>query len=137
MKINSRGIALWAIYGAFAAYAFNAYWHDTIFRFSVPLGGVKALVWVALAGFLVYSLYCTSREDIFRTIGTMSKLHWGRQIGIDLYLGLFIATFIIYLHEGTVAVLTWLVPTILFANLSVLLYIALNFDSLVARFLGS
>lgn len=33
--------------------------------------------------------------------------------------------------------LIWLLPTIAFANLSILLYVALNFDSIAGAFLGS
>ena len=137
MKINNRGLALWGLYAAFAAYAFYSYWHETTFRFNGPLGGIKLLVWLVLAGFLIYSVYCSAREDLFRSIGAISKLHWGRQIGTDLYLGLFIGILIIYLHEGAIAALIWLIPTIAFANLSIFLYVALNFDSIVVRFLGS
>ena len=121
----------------FAVYAVYAYWHETMFRFGGTLGGIKLLVWLALAGFLVYSAYCSSREDLFRSIGAIARLHWGRQIGIDLYLGLSIGILIIYLHEGSIAVLIWLIPILAFANLSMLLYVAVNFDSIVARFAGT
>jgi len=136
MKINNRGLALWGLYGMFAGYAVYAYWHETMFVFSGTLGGAKLLVWLALAGFLIYSVYCSLREDLFRSIGAIAKLHWGRQIGADLYLGLSIAILIVYLHEGPLAAMIWLIPTLAFANLSILLYVALNFDSIVARFLS-
>ena len=136
MAINKRGLALWGIYGAFAVYAIYANWHDTIFQFSGPLGGIKLSVWLALAGFLAYSVYCSSREDLFRSIGSIAKLHWGRQIGIDLYLGLCIGFVIIFLHDGPMVVLIWLIPTLAFANLSMLLYLAVNFDSIVATFMN-
>jgi len=137
MRMDNRSLALWGFYAAFVVWVMYAYWHETIFRFSVPMGGVKLLVWLALAGFLAYSIYCSLRESLFRTISVMAKLYWGRQIGIDLYLGLFIGMLIIYFHEGPVAVLVWLIPTLLFANLSMLLYVAVNFDSLAARLLGA
>ena len=137
MNINRRGLALWGLYALFAVYALYAYWHETIFRFNGPLGGTKLTVWVALGGFLIYSVYCSSREDLFRSVGAIGRLHWGRQIGTDLYLGLLIGILIIYLHEGPTAALIWTVPTLVFANLSMLLYLAVNFDSIVARFLGS
>ncbi len=137
MAASKRGLALWGLYGVFAVYAVYAYWHETMFRFGGTLGGIKLLVWLALAGFLVYSAYCSSREDLFRSIGAIARLHWGRQIGIDLYLGLSIGILIIYLHEGSIAVLIWLIPILAFANLSMLLYVAVNFDSIVARFAGT
>ena len=137
MRMHSKTLALWVFYALFAAYALIAYWHDTMFQLSGPLGCAKLLVWLLLAGFLVYSVHCSMHENLFRTIGVMAKLYWGRQIGIDLYLGLFIATTLVYLHEGPIAVLIWIVPILIFANLITLLYLAINFDSIVARFLGS
>lgn len=137
MKANKRALAPWGLYGAFAAYAIHTYGHDAMFQFSGPLGSTKLLVWLALALFLIYSVYCSVREDLFRSIGAIVKLHWGRQIGADLYLGLFIALIIIYLHEGPAAVLIWIVPTLAFANLSILLYVALNFDSIAMKLMGS
>lgn len=66
----------------------------------------------------------------------MSGLHWGRQIGIDLYIGITIMAFFIYLHSGSVFVLLlWLLPLFAFANLATLLYIAIHYDSIVEKFL--
>lgn len=136
MRINSRALALWGVYLAFTGYAIVAHWQETTLRFDGPLGGAKLLVWLALAAFLVYSVYCSMHEDLFRSIGEILKLHWGRQIGTDLYLGLFVAMILIYLHGGPTTALIWLLPTIAFANLSILLYVALNFDSIAGAFLG-
>ena len=132
--MNKRSLMLWGLYGAFVAWAIYEYWTETTLEFGGPLGGIKAVVWVALVGFLIYSVYCSMNEDLFRSIGAIWKLYWGRQIGTDLYLGLLVGVFVIYLNEGAVAALIWLVPTLAFANLSILLYVALNFDSLVAAF---
>ena len=63
-------------------------------------------------------------------------LHWGRQIGTDLYVGLFISLFIIFLNGGALVTLLWLVPILIYANLVVLLYIAINFESIVTKLLG-
>jgi hypothetical protein len=43
---------------------------------------------------------------------------------------------VVYLHEGPLAALAWLVPVLLFANLATLLYVAIHFEALVARFVG-
>ncbi len=136
MSKSGRGLALWGIYGAFASYAIYANWHQTMFQFGGPLGAVKIALWAALIGFLAYSVYCTSREDLFRSIGVIATLHWGRQIGADLYLGLFVGIFLIYLNEGAVVALIWVLPTLAFANLSILLYMAINFETIVAKFLS-
>ncbi|MEQ1923059.1 MAG: hypothetical protein ABL952_11195 [Pyrinomonadaceae bacterium] len=42
----------------------------------------------------------------------------------------------IYLHTGSAAVaIVWLVPLFLFGNLTTMLYFAINYDSLMAKFL--
>jgi hypothetical protein len=43
---------------------------------------------------------------------------------------------VIWLHEGFIIALIWLVPVLLFANLATLLYVAVHFESLVDRFVG-
>jgi hypothetical protein len=97
------------------------------------MGAAKAVVWLAFLLFTAYSIYCSGRENIFKTIRTMARLHWGRQIGLDLYLGLALSLAVICLHEGPIALALWLVPVLLFANLATLLYLAVHFESLVAR----
>ena len=126
---------MWCIYAIFAACAVYLNWHENLFDFQGRLGAIKPFVWAALVGFLVYSIYCSSREDLFRSIGSILSLNWGRQILTDLYLGLSLGLLIIYLNEGGLAVLLWLIPIVAFANLAVLLYFAIHFDSLVLRFL--
>jgi len=135
LRIIGRSLALWGIYGAFAFYAIYANWHQMMFQFSGPLGALKIIVWAALIGFLAYSVYCTSREDLFRSIVVIAQMYCGRQIGADLYLGLLIGILFIYLNEGAVVALIWVLPTLAFANLSILLYVAINFETIVAKFL--
>ena len=134
--IRKSGLVLWALYGAFAIFAVATNLQETTFRFTGPLGGVKAIVWIALLVFLGYSIYCTYQENFFRSVKSIAALYWGRQIGTDLYLGLFIGLFLIFLNEGLLVALLWLVPTLIYANLVVLLYVAINFDSIVTKLLG-
>jgi len=56
--------------------------------------------------------------------------------GISLHaFGLLLFLAVIYLHQGSVLVLAaWLIPVLLFANLATLLYVAIHFETLVARF---
>ena len=136
MKVGKSGMVLWGLYFAFALYALIANWRETTLQFNDTLGGMKAIVWLALIGFLSYSVYCSFRENFFRSVRSIATLQWGRQIGVDLYLGLFIAIFIIYLNDGMVIALIWLVPILIYANLAVLLYLALNFESIVTKLLG-
>lgn len=134
MPLKRNG--LWIV---FAFFVFGAlYFHNGeplfISEGDYPAG--KPIIWLLFLSFLVYSIYCSSKENIFKTIKTISPFHWARQIGVDLYLGLLISMFIIYLNEGSLWVLSlWLIPIILFANLATLFYIAMNYDSLVSHFL--
>ena len=136
MKLGKSGLALWGLYGAFALFAVLANMQESTFQFSGPLGGLKAIVWLALLAFLGYSVYCSFRENFFRSLRSIATLHWGRQIGADVYLGLFISLIIIFLNEGALVALIWLVPILIYANLVVLLYLAINFDSIVTKLLG-
>lgn len=131
--MSRKGVLLWALYALFAAFALYLNWHERMFDFGGRLGILKVTVWAALLCFLAYSFYCSQREDLFRTIGEIAKFHWGRQIGTDLYLGLFLGLIIIYLHGGVMAVLIWILPMLIFANLATLLYFAIHFDAIVDK----
>jgi hypothetical protein len=134
MKAN---LISWGVFAAFVTCAIGVGWHATLFRFDGPMGAAKLTVWLAFLLFTAYSVYCSSRENIFKTIRTMARLHWGRQIGTDLYLGLLLFLAVIYLHQGSALVLAaWLIPVLLFANLATLLYVAIHFESLMARFVA-
>jgi hypothetical protein len=125
------------VYAVFAGCALSFGWHDELWRFQGAAGVGKAAVWSAYLLFLGYSVYCSTRENIFKSLGEVGRLHWGRQVGIDLYLGLLLVLSVIYLHEGSLLALAlWFVPMVLFANLAALLYVAIHFESLVARFIA-
>lgn len=136
MRIGTSGLTLWGLYIAFAVFAVLANFGETTFQFSGSLGGLKAMVWLAYVVFLAYSVYCSIQENFFRSLKSIASLHWGRQIGADLYLGLCVGLLIIFLNEGLVVALVWLVPTLIYANLAILLYVAINFDSIVTKLLG-
>jgi hypothetical protein len=132
----SSKLLFWGAYVVFAVLALYTNWHGSILALSGPLAAVKLVVWTSFAGFLAYSIHCSVREDLLRSVAKIAELHWGRQIGADLYLGLLLALLVVYLHEGPIAVLFWAVPTLAFANLAILLYFAIHFDSIVSRFLA-
>lgn len=128
--------ASWIIFGLFVAIAVFFHNGEPLFISESPYALGKVIIWILFFGFVAYSYYCSMKENIFRSIKTMWPLHWSRQIGLDLYLGLLIPMSIIYLNEGSFLVLAlWFVPIILFANLATLLYFAMNFDSIVSHFL--
>lgn len=136
MKIGTSGMVLWGLYAAFAVFALSTNTHEATFQFSGPLSGVKAMVWLALFVFLGYSVFCSFQENFFRSVRTISALYWGRQVGADLYLGLFVGLLVIFLNEGLAVALLWLAPTLIYANLVILLYVAIHFDSLVTKLAG-
>lgn len=128
---------LWIAFVAFFLLAVMFHW-ATIFSVSSEHGIIgKSIVWAVFIGFAAYSYYCGTQENFYKSIKTIAALHWGRQVGIDLYLGLGIALGLIYAHEQSVWImLVWALPTVLFGNLATLLYLAIHYDSLVSRFLS-
>lgn len=130
-----KNYALWIFYFAFAAYAILTHNNEPVFSTAGPYGFGKAIVWLILAGFLAYTIYCYQQENFFKSVSKINSFLWGRQIGIDLYLGLLIPLTLIFLNEGSLlAVAIWFLPILVMANLATLLYIALNYQSLVAHF---
>ena len=128
----------WVLFAGFVAAAILTHTGEPVFLSEGRYAIGKPIVWCCFILFVGYSYYCSTRENIFRTIRSLWAFHWGRQIGIDLYLGLVISSFIIYLNEGSLLVLgLWLIPILLFANLATLLYFALNYDSIVKLFTWS
>lgn len=127
---------LWAGFFVFVGVVLYTGWHDTLFSYSSPRDVGKFVFGAVFVGFTSYSIYCSTKENLLRTIGKLLGLHWGRQIGLDLYIGLTITAFVIYLHTGSAMVaLIWLVPLFMFGNLATLLYFAINYDSILAKFL--
>jgi hypothetical protein len=122
--------ALWLCFGAFAVGA--VCWKSPTAPTSPQL--VAFGIWGALVAFTAYSAYCSSQENLFSSIREMGKLHWGRQVGLDLYIGLSLTVFLVYLNERSILVaLIWLVPFFLFGNLATLLYWALSYNEIVGK----
>lgn len=134
MSLNTL---LWAAFALFVAFALYFNGGENPFIGNGPLPAGKYLVWAVFLGFTAYTVYCSSKENLLKTIKHLATLHWGRQIGMDLYIGLSLMLFIVYLNEkSALAALLWLPPTLAFGNLATLLYIAVHYDSLVSKFLN-
>lgn len=111
-------------------------WNQGPFDFSGPYFIGKMLIWLSFIAFSIYSGYCTFKEDLFDTVRGICQYHFGRQICLDLYLGAGLLLFVMFLNEPTfIGFLAWMIPTIFYVNLIGLLYFAIHFDSLVARFI--
>lgn len=122
----------WIVYAAFVAIATVSNGGEDPFVSKGPYPVGKYLAWIAFLLFTAYSFHCSRNENLFKTIKVMKGLHWGRQIGIDLYIGAFLFTILIYANEqSALLALFWFIPIVAFVNLATLLYVALNYDSLV------
>ena len=128
----------WVVFFIFAAIALYSHSREPLFLIEGKLAAGKLINWLLFFAFLAYSLYCSAKENIFKTVKRIYPFYWARQIGLDLYLGLVISLFIIYLNEGSFLIMAlWVIPVLLFANLATLLYFAMNFDSIFSMFLTS
>ncbi|MEP2025692.1 MAG: hypothetical protein ABJH98_04140 [Reichenbachiella sp.] len=127
---------LWLIYGVFVLLVILNHEREHPFISESPYALGKYLIWGIYLSFLAYSLYCSTQENFFSTLRKLYPLHWARQIGLDLYLGLLLSLGMIYLNEGSILiVLIWVIPVVIYANLAILLYMALNYDSIISHFL--
>ena len=126
---------LWILFILFAFYAVWTREDEFIFVSQSSYSMGKYIVWIIFLSFFAYSIYASTKENFFKSLNRIIKMFWGRQIGIDLYIGLPLPLLIIYLHGGVLVFLVWLIPVLIYANLATLLYLALNYDSLVSHFI--
>lgn len=102
--------------------------------------GMEIIRWLAVAVFVVFSLYTLflfKAENFWRSVKAIWAYQWGKQVVIDLYVGLFLFGFIVYLNENSVPIaLAWLGAFAVIGNPATLLYFILNYSSLVSHFGG-
>jgi hypothetical protein len=109
------------------------YWGQAL----APLAGVPAALrvaaWIAWAAFTAFTIRCGMQEDMFESIGKIGRLHWGRQVGMDLYIGFTLFVGMVYLVERSILRAgLWLVIAYLFGNMATLLYVAIHFAQIVS-----
>ncbi len=128
---------LWVFYFAFIGLTITLHKGEPLFFIDGPYALGKPIVWAVFLGFLAYSIYCSSKDSFIKALPRIRKEIWVRQIGLDLYLGVALASFLIYLNEGSLLFIAlWFLPILFFANLAILLYVALNYGSIIAHFVG-
>ena len=128
---------LWFLYAVFLTVAWIYGGHESFLQTESEMAIGKYIILLGYLGFLAFSLYATAKENFFRSVVTVNQLLWGRQIGIDLYVSVFLSLALIYLIEGSFLVLLlWLLPILFFANLAILPYILLNYGQIVGYFLA-
>ena len=126
---------LWGSFILFVAIAFATHWDNQLIQFNSATGMARLILIAVWVGFLAYSVICSRKENIFRTIGEINKYYWGRQIGIDLYISVFLSIGLVYLVTGSILqALLWSLAFIPFANLAILLFVILYLDEIVAVF---
>jgi hypothetical protein len=128
---------LWLVFAMFAA---GAVWDDsteTMFDLDTPYGWGKPVIWFVFIGFLAYSAEASRHDSLPDMLKAMLRRPWGRQIGLDLYIGLFLFGGLIWLVSGDwLALAVWLVALCVYGNLASLLWLVINYDLLVARLAG-
>lgn len=128
---------LWFVYLAFLIIAMLFGGREGLVATASDYATGKFVVLVVFVCFLAYSIFATHKENFFKTLGVLNGLWWGRQVGIDLYISVFLSLALIYLVEGSaIVLLLWLAPVLFFANLAILPYILLNYAEIVGRFLA-
>lgn len=96
---------------------------------------VRWLAVVVLVLFGGYTLYCWWTESFWKSLKIIWALKWGRQVTVDLYVGLLFFGFIVYMVEGSISIaLAWILPALFVGNPITLIYFILNFDKIVAHF---
>lgn len=128
-------VLLWAAFALFVGVALVTSGDAQLFQFDTATDIARLFLIAIWLGFLAYSIICSSRDNLFQTIAEMNKRHWGRQIGIDLYISVFLSVGLVYLVTGSVfQTILWGIAFIPFANLAILLFLILHLDEIVTAF---
>ena len=133
--MNIQAILLYLILFTFTIYAFLSTHASELETISIGMTMIKYMILTAFVLFTLYTIYVTTRENLFKSVKRMFDFRWGRQIILDLYLGLFLFGFVVYLVEKTFLItLLWLSLAIIFGNIISLLYFASQFDRILVFF---
>jgi hypothetical protein len=125
----------WMIYIAFVISVLATNWHSNILSFNQPQAFGKILIWLVFFSFSAYTIYCSLTEHFFKSLKHILAFKWGIQIGTDLEIGLFLSLFLIHWHSGSwIITMLWILPCVVFGNLTTLLYFVVHYDALVALF---
>jgi hypothetical protein len=125
---------LWVLFAAFVSAVLYGNWDSALWEIRTVSSYGKYALGFGFLAFTAYGFYCSRRENLLKTVGKISQLHWGRQIGIDLYIGFFMFCGFIGLHQGGVAMLIWAVPVLIYGNQLTLLYLAVHYESILRKF---
>lgn len=125
----------WFVFAAFTVLALALNWQAASSFDAHPAG--KGAAFAAFAAFLCFTIYCSARENFFASVRKISKMHWGRQVGLDLYIGLCMHIAFLYVTGvSPFSLVLWTIPFLCFGNLATLLYLAIHFDTIAQRLTG-
>ncbi len=123
---------LWASFFLFVAVALLTSWDEKLLQVNSAIDMSRLALTAIWISFVAYSYYCSRKENFFRTVSEMSKRHWGRQIGLDLYISVGLSIALVYLVTGSIVeTLLWSLAFIPFANMAILLFIILHLDEII------
>lgn len=128
---------MWAVFFAISAIAVGTNWSPQLLEIRNSYSYGKILLWIAYFAFVAYGLYATKHEDFFRAIKKIGAYYWGRQVGIDLYIGFIFFIFFIGFHQGPWAAMIWTVPVLIYGNQLTLLYLAIHYESILQKLTAS
>lgn len=98
-------------------------------------GLFRPVVWAAFLLFTAYTVHCSFTEDLVRSVRRIVELRWGRQIGIDLYIGFsLVASLIVMMPGSTGSKVLWIGACLIYGNVASLLYLAIHFTAVVGMF---
>lgn len=125
---------MWITFFAISATAVAANWSPQLWEIRNSYSYGKYALWLAYFAFVAYGLYATRREDFFKAVRKVGSLYWGRQIGIDLYIGFVFFLFFIGFHQHSVAAAAlWAIPVLIYGNQLSLLYLAIHYESILPK----
>lgn len=114
--------------------AIGVNWSEDLWRLRNSYSYGKYVLWAAYFAFVGYGLYATKRENFFKSVKKIASLYWGRQVGIDLYIGFVLFLAFIGFHQSSLtAVALWTVPMLIYGNQLSLLYLAIHYESFMPK----
>ncbi len=125
---------LWSIFALISSAVIYTNWSSALWDIRGTHSYGKFAFGFAFVAFTAYSFYCSRRENLIKTARKIGEFHWGRQIGIDLYIGFFLFCGFIALHQGGIQMLLWAVPVLIYGNQLTLLYLAVHYESIIKKF---
>jgi hypothetical protein len=126
------------LYIAFVIAVIGTNWHEKLFDFSQKMALGKVLILLIWLSFSILTIKYSIEENFFKSLKKITAFRWGRQIGLDLWVGQTLALIIVYWFTGSfLTVLLWLIPFIVFGNLATLLFFFMNYDALVGQIISN